>query len=369
MLALAAVVWTLWRVGTWRRHGGDVTREVVIAVLFGWSLIVVNYAFFPLYIIFYDWHGRFNLIPFASIAQLVRETSVTTAFYNIAGNLFLLAPLGILLPLLFKELRRPWPLIWRVAVISASIEIVQMLTNARAVDVDDVILNTTGAALAFGLFWVLARILRRSGKAYGLLQRLGASANREPLLLPAVPILGTAVIAVPVMVSMIFAATLGDGPSGILGHATADWPGSTIVARADVAQHAFLVIRDESDGSERLGIAGYKKVTLGRFTWVFGGEPQPGDGSRYGSSITAFNTAIDETPTFYVWGYNQAGATTLIVRGRNQTEELPLQEGPYFVVGFPHSPDLDSPFLETFEYQFLDESRNDVTNEFALSNG
>ena len=73
--------------------------------------------------------------------------------------------LGILLPLLFKEMRRPWPLIWRVAVISASIEIVHMSTNARAVDVDDVILNTTGAALAFGLFWVLARLLRRSGKA------------------------------------------------------------------------------------------------------------------------------------------------------------------------------------------------------------
>ncbi len=106
-----------------------------------------------------------------------------------------------------------------------------MLTNARAVDVDDVILNTTGAALAFGLFWVLARLLRRSGKASELLERLGASANREPLLLPAVPILVTAVIAVPIMVLMIVAATLGDGPSGILGHATADWPGGTVGCR------------------------------------------------------------------------------------------------------------------------------------------
>ncbi|MCJ7755444.1 MAG: VanZ family protein, partial [Thermoanaerobaculales bacterium] len=258
VLALAVAVWVLWRMVTWRRTGGDVTREVVIAVLFAWSLIVVNYTFFPLNIIFYDWHGRFSLIPFASIIQLVRDTSVTTAFYNIAGNLFLLAPLGILLPLLFKQLRRPWSLIWRVAVVSASIEIVQLMTNARAVDVDDVILNTTGAALAYGLFWVLTRLSQRSGRASELLERVGASTNREPLLLPAVPILLTAAIAVPIMVSMIVAATLGDGPSGILGHATADWPGSTVVARADIDQHAFLVIRDDADGSERLGIAGYK---------------------------------------------------------------------------------------------------------------
>ena len=86
---------------------------------------------------------------------------------TVAGNLLLLKPLGILLRLLFVKLRRPWPLIWRVAAISVSIEVIQLITRARSVDVDDVILNVTGAAVAFSIFSAVARFVRGSRQACG----------------------------------------------------------------------------------------------------------------------------------------------------------------------------------------------------------
>ncbi len=54
------------------------------------------------------------------------------------------------------------------------------------------------------------------------------------------------------------------------------------------------------------------------------------------------------------------------MRGRDQTEQLPLPDDPYFVVGFAYEPDLSVPVMEQFEYRFLDESGDDVTEDLVL---
>jgi hypothetical protein len=95
VLTVATAVWAIWRLMVWRRSGGDAVREVAIATLFGSSMVILYFTFFPLTIIFYDWHGRFNLVPFASIIQLIRDTPIETATENIAGNLLLFVPLGV----------------------------------------------------------------------------------------------------------------------------------------------------------------------------------------------------------------------------------------------------------------------------------
>ena len=117
-------------------------REAGIVALAAWGLLLVAVTFFPLVIIFYDWAGTSNFVPFASISQLLRETSRETAITNIGGNLVLLAPFGFLMPLLFTRMRSLWATTWRAAVVSVAIEVGQSVTGARASDVDDVILNT-----------------------------------------------------------------------------------------------------------------------------------------------------------------------------------------------------------------------------------
>jgi len=366
VLAVATAVWAIWRLVVWRRSGGDAVREVAIAALFGSSMVILYFTFFPMTIIFYDWHGRFNLVPFASIIQLIRDTPIETATENIGGNLILFVPLGVLLPLLFTRLRSLPALLWRAAVVSLSIEIAQLLTGARAVDIDDVILNTSGAALGFGFFWIIAALLNRSSGGRAFLNRTGAATGREPLLRARVPVGLTALITVPVMVATVVSGTLSDGPNGIVGDAAAGWPDGSLVARADVAGHSFLVIREASSEAAHLRLAVYKRVLPGRFIQLQTGEMPPGRGSRYSSTITQFNTTTDEQPVLAYWGSNRIGATTLIVTGEGLVQQMPLTAG-YFVAGFPFDPNslfAGNDVMAEPQLQFLDEAGNDVTNEF-----
>lgn len=365
-IALAIAVWVLWRVVTWRRIGGDPVRELVVAALFGWLLVVFYFTFFPMTIIFYSWFGRFNLVPFASILQLIRETSAGLASYNIFGNLLLLAPLGMLLPLLFKKLQRPWPLIWRVSAISALIEASQFITRARAVDIDDVILNTLGAAIGFGLYALVRSPMRRNTRGAALLGRLGTQPAREPLLLAAVPLGGTAAFAIPYVLFSLVGATLGS--QGIVAHATDSMPGSEVVGRFDVNEYVMLIL-ESGDTPAEVGMWMYKNVLPGRYTWLSGGEYKAFTGSGYQSTITTYNVEAGEIPTYYVWGPNEVGATTVVIEGKNVHKELPLGDGRYFATGFYYQPDSSSGYLETLDFRFLDETGEDVTAQFSALDG
>ena len=59
--------------------------------------------------------------------------------------------------------------------------------------------------------------------------------------------------------------TTGNGQKGIVGDALAGWPDGSLVARADISEHTFLVIRDASSEAARLRLAVYKRVLPGRF--------------------------------------------------------------------------------------------------------
>ncbi len=371
-LVTAVVVWLLWRVVVWQRRGGDPIRELVVAGLFVWCLVIVRLTFFPLRIIFYDWHGTSNLIPFASILQLLRDTPGAFAFDNIVGNFLLFVPLGFLLPLLFQRLRRPWPLIWRAAVISVGIEVTQIVTRARASDIDDVLINTAGAAGGFALFSVVAALAGRLEPGRALLERLGDRSGREPFRAALVPVVVTALIAVPLLASTVVKETLGGGSSGIIGHALAAWPNGTLVARANVNEYTVLVVGDRAREPERLLRYDYERVLPWRYTWVSGPSELPASGgSHYSWSISAYNTARDETPTVVVWGTNRVNARTMEVSGNGVSETLNLPEGEVFVVGFAFDVDAQpaTDVLEDFGFRFRDASGEDVTERFTGPSG
>jgi glycopeptide antibiotics resistance protein len=99
-----------------------------------------------------------NYVPFASIRDLLDGSSTRVAVVNnLVGNLVLFAPLAVLLRLLVVRSTR-WTL---VAVLAGSglVELVQGLglPHGRQGNVDDVLLNLTGAAIALGLVAGLRR--------------------------------------------------------------------------------------------------------------------------------------------------------------------------------------------------------------------
>ncbi|MFT3934650.1 MAG: VanZ family protein [Chitinophagaceae bacterium] len=74
--------------------------------------------------------------------------------YNVVGNFFMLMPLGIYLPLLYKYTKNFFTATFVAMMVSISIELMQLASNFRVTDIDDVILNTAGAAVGFIIYLV-----------------------------------------------------------------------------------------------------------------------------------------------------------------------------------------------------------------------
>ncbi|MFE4455565.1 VanZ family protein [Streptomyces sp. NPDC056796] len=126
------------------------------------------------------WVTAANLQPFAGIrADLALGRA--EAVRRIGEGLLLLAPLGVLLPMAGGRLLvSPWASLARTvaagALISMAIELGQTGVPGQVVDVDSLLLNTVGVALAHLLVVPLSRSrLRRGNRAgAGDLSRIGS---------------------------------------------------------------------------------------------------------------------------------------------------------------------------------------------------
>ncbi len=89
----------------------------------------------------FHWELNLNILPFAGMAADVK---------NAALNVLLFVPLGLLAPLLWPDLRRLKHMALLALAFSGLIEILQIFTF-RASDINDLITNTLGAVIGFGL--------------------------------------------------------------------------------------------------------------------------------------------------------------------------------------------------------------------------
>jgi glycopeptide antibiotics resistance protein len=71
---------------------------------------------------------------------------------QVIGNLVMLLPLGIYIPLLFPKLSGFFRIFIICLLVSVSIELMQLITNVRSTDIDDVILNTSGAVVGYIIY-------------------------------------------------------------------------------------------------------------------------------------------------------------------------------------------------------------------------
>lgn len=79
---------------------------------------------------------------------------------NLIGNIAGFIPLGLLIPMLFRGLRRSWKTVPIVFLISLGFETAQLLTGLGVFDIDDLVLNTLGGAIGYLLFRILFSGLR-----------------------------------------------------------------------------------------------------------------------------------------------------------------------------------------------------------------
>ncbi|MEO3784621.1 VanZ family protein [Actinocorallia sp. B10E7] len=91
-----------------------------------------------------------NTEPGRTLRFYLDRPSVKEAAIAIGGNLLLLAPMGVLLPMASRRMRGPLRLTVLAALVSLGIETVQGLAvSGRTFDIDDIILNSAGVLLAY----------------------------------------------------------------------------------------------------------------------------------------------------------------------------------------------------------------------------
>lgn len=79
--------------------------------------------------------------------------------YEVVGNFIMLFPLGIYLPLLYSRIKNFFTVTLTAMLVSLSIELMQLATNFRIADIDDVILNTAGASAGFVVYLLIHALL------------------------------------------------------------------------------------------------------------------------------------------------------------------------------------------------------------------
>jgi hypothetical protein len=115
-----------------------------------------------------------NLTPGSSLQLYWHHPDPRDALKQVGGNVLLGVPFGLLLPVLAPGARGLLRVPALTAVVMLLVELVQgALVTGRAFDIDDVILNTTGALLGYLLLG------RRLGRA------VHARTPREPKAAPA----------------------------------------------------------------------------------------------------------------------------------------------------------------------------------------
>ena len=164
-------VWLLSRAIVWKKQGKiEWKREAALLLMYVNLAVILRFVFFPKALVngrvqplVFDpataFPFRVNLVP---LVHLFEYDSVRDIVWNVAGNTAMFVPSGIVLPILYKKLNCLWKTAAVGALISLCIERLQLPFASRASDIDDLILNTLGTAVGYGIYAIVRGLKRQS---------------------------------------------------------------------------------------------------------------------------------------------------------------------------------------------------------------
>ena len=162
-------IWIIIRIAVWvRKRRTDWKREVLLLLMYINLAVIIRFVFFPKAMVngrvqplVFDpaaaFPFRVNLIP---LVHLFDYDSARNIIWNVVGNMVMFIPSGIILPVVYKKLNSFHKVVAAGAFISLCIEILQLPFASRATDIDDLILNTLGVAVGYGIY-ATAKCLKR----------------------------------------------------------------------------------------------------------------------------------------------------------------------------------------------------------------
>jgi glycopeptide antibiotics resistance protein len=164
-----------------RARGASGLTIIARCALAGAIALIISVTLFPLPVEARLWkhhHAFSNLhfVPFGTIRTQLAFGLEHSEARQLIGNVALFVPLGFLLPAAVRTSRRLWVTLVVAAGLSVLIETLQAILPSHTTDVDDVILNTAGAALGFLAFTMITwTVRRRTTPEKGSLRELAPS--------------------------------------------------------------------------------------------------------------------------------------------------------------------------------------------------
>ena len=152
----AAGLGVLLRTRSMSRAGRAAYCRRALWVLLAYYLAILSVLLFfgGLFHVDRAWGSAVNLEPFYTIRRFFihyRRTGSLSSLSNLLGNIVILVPLGVLLPVMFRPLRRFWLTLPLMALFAVAVEYVQWRFGVGIADVDDSILNFAGGAMGYVL--------------------------------------------------------------------------------------------------------------------------------------------------------------------------------------------------------------------------
>ena len=165
-------IWIINRIRIWiSQKQIDWKQESVLLLMYINLAVIIRFAFFPMSKVdgrvqplIFDtataFPFRVNLFP---LVNLFDYDSKRDLLLNVIGNVAMFIPSGIILPIIYKRLDTFVKVLLAGGGISLCIEIIQLPFSVRATDIDDLILNTVGVIVGYGIY-ALIRYIRRIKK-------------------------------------------------------------------------------------------------------------------------------------------------------------------------------------------------------------
>ena len=169
-MGLITLLWIFNRILVWKKTGAfSLKREAELILVYICLIVVARFTFFPfskvdgkVQPLIFDpvqmWNFRINLLPLVYIMdyEVLWEMKI-----NIIGNITMFIPIGIVWPVVFRKLDTHEKVIAAGVGYSLAIEILQLPFYDRVTDVDDLILNSLGFLIGYGIFLLVRKLKKK----------------------------------------------------------------------------------------------------------------------------------------------------------------------------------------------------------------
>ena len=170
-----SVIWLITRGIVWRKNKKmDWKRELQLFLVYICIVVIARFTFCPfgkvdgkiqplLFDVSRIFPPRINLVPFVHMNDYAIKRE---AILNFVGNTAMFIPVGIVYPYVYKELNTHKKVIAAGVGFAFGIEILQLFFFDRVTDIDDLILNSLGYLIGYGIYLLVKKDRKKVSMKY-----------------------------------------------------------------------------------------------------------------------------------------------------------------------------------------------------------